>query len=83
MALVGGTLLGQSRYAEAEPLLVAGYQGLQARAPSIPFNGKYYLTEAAERLVRLYGAWGKPKQARAWTLKLGLANLPTNVFAEP
>jgi hypothetical protein len=34
-------------------------------------------------LVRFYEAWGKPKEARAWALKLGLADLPADVFARP
>ena len=35
-SLLGGALLGQGRYAEAERFLVPGYQGLKARAASIP-----------------------------------------------
>jgi hypothetical protein len=33
--------------------------------------------------VKLYEAWGHPEQARAWAAKLGLANLPEDVFARP
>jgi hypothetical protein len=33
---------------------------------------KSHLSEAAERVVRLYEAWGKPEQAAAWKAKLGL-----------
>src|SRR5262249_25438709 len=32
MSLLGGAVLGQGRYAEAEPLVVAGYEGMKARA---------------------------------------------------
>jgi hypothetical protein len=31
----------------------------------------------------LYEAWGRPEQARAWKARLGLADLPDDVFARP
>jgi hypothetical protein len=41
------------------------------------------LSEAADRVVRLYEAWGKPRLAAQWKLKLGLADFPAEVFARP
>src|SRR5262249_51337956 len=35
-ALLGGALLGQKKYADAEPLLLAGYRGMSARAVRMP-----------------------------------------------
>jgi hypothetical protein len=35
-ALLGGSPLGQKKYAEAEPLLLKGYEGLKAREKAIP-----------------------------------------------
>ena len=35
-SLLGASLLGQKKYAEAEPLLVAGYSGLKQREAKIP-----------------------------------------------
>src|SRR5262249_33927355 len=62
-SLVGGSLLGQKKYADAEPLLVQGYEGLKQRAAYIPpIARKLLLTEALERLVQLYDAWDQPKQ---------------------
>jgi tetratricopeptide (TPR) repeat protein len=78
---LGGALLGQGRCAEAEPLVVSGYEGLKAREVTIPAQAKDRLTEAALRVVRLYEAWGKPEQAKAWKERLGLADLPADVFA--
>jgi serine/threonine protein kinase/tetratricopeptide (TPR) repeat protein len=78
---LGGSLLGRGEFAEAEPLIVSGYEGLKARAATIPPAGKPRLTEAAERVVRLYEAWGKADQAAAWKERLGLADLPADVFA--
>jgi tetratricopeptide (TPR) repeat protein len=82
-SLLGGALLGQGKYAEAEPLVIGGYDGMKAREAKIPAYGKYRLSEAAEHVVRLYEAWGKPEQATAWKAKLGLADLPADVFARP
>jgi serine/threonine protein kinase len=81
-SLLGGALLGQGRYAEAEPLVLQGYEGMKARAAKIPAQAKPRLAEAAERVVRLYEAWGKPSHAAAWKDKLGLADLPAEVFAQ-
>jgi hypothetical protein len=83
MSLLGGALLGQGRYAEAEPLLGQGYEGMKVRAAKIPAAGKPRLPEAAVRVVRLYEAWGKPDKAAEWKAKLGLTDLPAEVFARP
>jgi hypothetical protein len=34
-------------------------------------------------VVRLYEVWDKPEQAAAWKTRLGLADLPDDVFARP
>jgi tetratricopeptide (TPR) repeat protein len=81
MSLLGGSLLGQGRYAEAERLLVPGYERMKALESRIPVPERSRLREAAERVVRLFEAWGQPDQAAAWKAKLGLTDLPTDVFA--
>ena len=83
MSLLGSALMGQGRYAEAEPLIVGGYEGMKARESKIPPQGRFNVSEAEERVVRLYEVWGKPDQANTWTLKLGHADLPADVFARP
>ena len=83
MSQLGGALLGQGRYAEAEPLVIDGYEGMKARAARIPPAGEVSVSEAAERVIRLYQAWGKPQKAAEWKVKLGLADLPDNVFGRP
>ena len=64
--------MGQKNYAKAEPLLLQSYQGLQQRQASLPpiLNAPRRITEALERLVQLYDAWGKPAQAAEWKKKL-------------
>ena len=51
--MLGACLLGQKKYAEAEPLLVAAYEGLKWREHRIPPAAKPRLREALERLVQL------------------------------
>src|SRR5207244_4505992 len=58
-SMLGGALLGQKNYADALPLLLAGYEGLKQHEAKIPPQGKLRLTEAVERLVQLYEAVGK------------------------
>ena len=49
--------------AEAEPLLLVGYDGMKKREATIPTTGKVRLTDALERLVQLYEATGKKDEA--------------------
>jgi eukaryotic-like serine/threonine-protein kinase len=63
---LGGALLGQKRYAEAEPLLVAGYEGMKQHEGQIPPQEKVRVTEGIERLVQLYEATGKPEETAKW-----------------
>jgi hypothetical protein len=80
---LGGSLLGQKRYAEAEPLLLAGYEGMKQREERIAPIDNIRLTEAIERLVQLYKAWGKLGKAALWKARLGRTDLPADVFARP
>ena len=70
-SLLGASLLDQGRYAEAEPLLNAGYEGLKKLSPAISIAVN--LHEAGLRLVRLYSAWGKTDKAGEWQMKLASA----------
>jgi len=68
-SLVGASLAGQKKYAEAEPLLLDGYQGMLARKDRIGVPDRYHLDHAREWLVQLYQAWGKPADAAKWRKK--------------
>ncbi len=83
MSKLGGAVLGQGRHAAAAPLLISGYEGLKAREAKIPPEARVRLYEAALRVVQLYELWGKPEEAAAWKARLGLADLPAEVFAHP
>ncbi len=70
-SMLGGALLGQKKYAAAEPLLLQGYEGLKQHEDKILAGYKdIRLTEAAERLVRLYEATKQPEKAAAWREKI-------------
>src|SRR5262245_36087266 len=62
--------------AAAEPLLLQGYEGIKQRADQIPPLGKRRLTEAIERLVRLYEASQQAEKARTWRAKLPADKAP-------
>jgi tetratricopeptide (TPR) repeat protein/tRNA A-37 threonylcarbamoyl transferase component Bud32 len=81
MSLLGAALLGRDRDAEAEPLLVAGYEGMTARAARIPVPERSRLREAAERVIHLYGAWNRPEQAADWKARARMPDLPADLFA--
>jgi hypothetical protein len=66
MSLLGEALAGQKRYAEAEPLLVKGYDGLKAREKTIPPQGRARIPEALDRLIALYTALDKPDEVKKW-----------------
>jgi hypothetical protein len=63
-------LLGQGKYAEAEPLLLEGYEGMNKKGPKAAPAAPLRLTEALERLVRLYEATGRKDKADEWRKKL-------------
>ena len=58
-SLLGAALLGQKKYTEAEPLLVAGSEGMKQREETIPPEAKYLITEAIDRLKQLRAATGE------------------------
>jgi serine/threonine protein kinase/Flp pilus assembly protein TadD len=64
-SLVGGSLLGQMKYAEAEPMLLEGYLGMKQREKTMR-RSKVRISEAALRLVQLHDATGKKDDAAKW-----------------
>jgi eukaryotic-like serine/threonine-protein kinase len=65
-SLLGGALLGQKKYTDAEPLLLAGYKGMKQREKTIPPPAKIRLPEAINRLIELYTATNKPDELKKW-----------------
>ena len=65
-SLLGASLAGEKKYAEAEPLLLEGYRGMETRKQRIDPGERYRLDKAREWLVQLYQALGKPDKAAEW-----------------
>jgi tetratricopeptide (TPR) repeat protein len=65
-SMLGEALNGQKKYAEAEPLLRQGYEGMTARERTIPPQGTTRLTEALDRLIELYTATNRPDEVKKW-----------------
>ncbi len=69
-SLLGGALLGQKKYEQAEPLIIAGYEGLKARESKVPKNAKAQVADARDRVIALYESWDKPEKAAEWRTRL-------------
>jgi eukaryotic-like serine/threonine-protein kinase len=69
-SLVGAALLGQKKYADAEPLLLQSCEGMKECAAKIPADARIQLIQALERPGQLYEAWGMPEKAAEWQKKL-------------
>jgi serine/threonine protein kinase len=69
-SMLGQALAGQDKFSEADPLLLAGYEGLKGHEAMIPPAGKIRLTEALQRLVDFYAATGQAEKADEWRKKL-------------
>ena len=68
-SMLGGALLGQKKYAEAEPLLLKGYEGMKEREKTIPPQAGIYMPNALDRLIALYTATNKPDEVTKWQVK--------------
>jgi len=70
-SMLGGALLGQKKYAEAEPRMVKGYEGMKAREKMIPPPAATRLPEAINRLIDLYTATNNPDEVKKWRAERG------------
>ncbi len=77
-SLLGSVLLVEKKYAEAEPLLLSGYEGLNQHAAQIPAEAKAGLKEALQRLVQLYQETNRPDRAAEWKEKLAQLERPAS-----
>ena len=78
--MLGEALLDQKKYADAEPLLLSGYEGMKEREATIPSQDKPRLTKALERLVQALRSLGqdeakRPSGERNWTRRRRRRNL--------
>jgi serine/threonine protein kinase len=78
-SMLGQSLVGQKKYAEAEPYLMDGYKGGKELVDTLKGIGGdavvvlfplFSTKETVERLVQLYEAWEKPDEAAKWRKEL-------------
>jgi tetratricopeptide (TPR) repeat protein len=69
-SLLGASLVGQRKYAEAESVLISGYRGMLQRKTTIPWERRLAVNDAAEWILQLYESWGKPDKAAEWREKV-------------
>jgi serine/threonine protein kinase len=70
MSGLGASLVGQRKFTDAEPLLLAAYAGLDQRKDNIPAEARRQLTATIERLVQLYEQLNQPEKAAEWRSRL-------------
>jgi tetratricopeptide (TPR) repeat protein len=70
---LGGILVARTKYAQAETLLLSGYEGMKQRRALIPAQNKSRLKDALKRLVRYCEATAQPDKAADWKKKLDAA----------
>jgi tetratricopeptide (TPR) repeat protein len=70
-SLLGAILLGQQRYAEAEPLLLQGYETLM-KGEAVYHVEKFRVIEAGDWIVRFYYKTNQPEKAREWREKISV-----------
>jgi hypothetical protein len=66
ISMLGGALSGQKKYADAEPLLLKGYEGMKKREKTIPPQGIIRIPEALDRLIEFSSATNKPDEVKKW-----------------
>jgi hypothetical protein len=71
-SMLGQSLVGQKKYAEAEPYLMEGYNVGKALFDALGDVDlrRVSIKETVERLVQLYEAWDKPDKAAKWRKEL-------------
>jgi tetratricopeptide (TPR) repeat protein len=77
-SMLGASLAGQKKYAEAEPLLLSGYEGMLQRESTIPAESHFNLERARQRIIQLYQDWGKPDKAAEWRNKVRANDSPVS-----
>jgi tetratricopeptide (TPR) repeat protein/tRNA A-37 threonylcarbamoyl transferase component Bud32 len=65
-SLLGAILAGQKKFSEAEPLLLDGYRGMDARKAAMGVPNLYYLDRVRGWIADLYQSWGKSDKAAEW-----------------
>jgi tetratricopeptide (TPR) repeat protein len=80
-SVLGGALLSQKQYAEAEKLLLSGYAGLKKHEAKIPAPARReHLEEALDWLIQLATATNRADEAANWQVeRANLSAAPTSL----
>ena len=65
-ANLGTALLGQKKYADAEPHLLKAYEGLKVLEKTLSAQTRGSLPETLDRLIELYTVTNKPDEVKKW-----------------
>ena len=65
-ALLGGALLLEKKYSDAEPFLKAGYEGMRQRFAEMPPRDRPRVRETLDRLIELAEALADNEAAAKW-----------------
>ena len=72
--VLGASLVGQKKFAEAETYLLEGYAGMKRKPEPAQGAGfglaHFTLEDAGQWILRLYQEWGKPEKAAEWRAKI-------------
>src|SRR5262249_46320300 len=68
--LLGAALLGQKKYADAEPLLLHGAKELVAQAANLSPANRQLALAVVQRIAELYETAQQPEQAEGWRQRL-------------
>ena len=77
---VGASLFGQSKFSEAEPVLLFAYEGMKAREKDLQPILRVRLADAAWRLKTLYESWGKKEKRDEWLIRHADLVFPDHPF---
>jgi eukaryotic-like serine/threonine-protein kinase len=69
-SLLGAILMEQKRYAEAEPLLISGFEGMQKNKQKMIDDDREYMKNAENWLVDVFKRQGNTAKAAEWSQKL-------------
>jgi hypothetical protein len=68
---LGCALLGQKKFADAEPLLLTGYAGMKRRDSKMPQDTRFRVTETLVWLTQFYESQGMKDEAAKWAHDAG------------
>jgi non-specific serine/threonine protein kinase/serine/threonine-protein kinase len=69
-SLLGASLANQNKFVEAEPLLLAGYDGMLQLKDTMPAGARPNIAQAGERIITLYQDWKRPDKVAEWRQRI-------------